>query len=200
MRSPRTATKSSPRSPQLEKARAQQRRPNTAKNSLINYFIFKKSACCIQIQCRQVASLFLYTESKCRGRSEAVSGALSSHPTLNSCESVLRMVVEITSMAKAPGSPPSRPWIKWPITSSPVEGDSLQCPHLKAGRGVGHLLRGEKGDPMRLVEPLLPSSCGNMGGGGEGCRVNTGWGPKPQRTQEHPERNWHFRDYFLSFK
>ena len=31
MRSPRTATKSSPRSPQLEKAHAQQRRPNTAK-------------------------------------------------------------------------------------------------------------------------------------------------------------------------
>ena len=32
MISPRTATKSSPRSPQLEKARAQQRRPNTAEN------------------------------------------------------------------------------------------------------------------------------------------------------------------------
>ena len=30
MRSPRTATKSSPRSPQLEKARAQQQRPNAA--------------------------------------------------------------------------------------------------------------------------------------------------------------------------
>ena len=33
MRSPCTATKSSPRSPQLEKARAQQQRPNTAKNT-----------------------------------------------------------------------------------------------------------------------------------------------------------------------
>ena len=33
MRSPHTATKSSPRSPQLEKARAQQRRPNAAKNN-----------------------------------------------------------------------------------------------------------------------------------------------------------------------
>ena len=32
MRSPRTATKGSPRLPQLEKARVQQRRPNTAKN------------------------------------------------------------------------------------------------------------------------------------------------------------------------
>ena len=32
MRSPCTATKSSPRSPQLEKARTQQRRPNAAKN------------------------------------------------------------------------------------------------------------------------------------------------------------------------
>ena len=32
MRSPRTATKSSPRSPQLEKARVQQQRPNAAKN------------------------------------------------------------------------------------------------------------------------------------------------------------------------
>ena len=31
VRSPRTAMKSSPRSPQLEKARAQQRRPNAAK-------------------------------------------------------------------------------------------------------------------------------------------------------------------------
>ena len=31
MRSPRTATKSSPRSPQLEKAHVQQRRPNAAK-------------------------------------------------------------------------------------------------------------------------------------------------------------------------
>ena len=33
MRSPRTTTKSSPRSPQLEKAQAQQRRPNAAKNN-----------------------------------------------------------------------------------------------------------------------------------------------------------------------
>ena len=32
MKSVRTATKSSPRSPQLEKARAQQQRPNAAKN------------------------------------------------------------------------------------------------------------------------------------------------------------------------
>ena len=32
MRGPRTAMKSGPRSPQLEKARVQQRRPNTAKN------------------------------------------------------------------------------------------------------------------------------------------------------------------------
>ena len=36
MRSPRTTTKSSPRSPQLEKDRAQQQRPNAAKNKLIN--------------------------------------------------------------------------------------------------------------------------------------------------------------------
>ena len=35
MRSPRTATKSSPCSPQLAKARVQQRRPNAAKNKLI---------------------------------------------------------------------------------------------------------------------------------------------------------------------
>ena len=39
-----TATKSSPRSPQLEKACAQQRRPNAAKNQLKNEFIFKKNA------------------------------------------------------------------------------------------------------------------------------------------------------------
>ena len=32
MGSPRTATKSSPHLPQLEKARVQQQRPNTAKN------------------------------------------------------------------------------------------------------------------------------------------------------------------------
>ena len=37
MRSLRTTTKSSPHSPQLEKARMQQQRPNTAKNNkLIN--------------------------------------------------------------------------------------------------------------------------------------------------------------------
>ena len=34
MRSPRTAPKSSPRSPQLEKARVQQQRPNAAKNKI----------------------------------------------------------------------------------------------------------------------------------------------------------------------
>ena len=34
MGSPRTATKSSPRSPQLEKAHAQQRKPNAAKNKI----------------------------------------------------------------------------------------------------------------------------------------------------------------------
>ena len=37
MRSLRTATKSSPHLPQLEKARVQQRRPNAAKNKLINF-------------------------------------------------------------------------------------------------------------------------------------------------------------------
>ena len=43
MRSPCTATKSSPRSPQLEKAHAQQWRPNTAKNKqIINKFLKKK--------------------------------------------------------------------------------------------------------------------------------------------------------------
>ena len=44
MRSPHTTTKSSPRSPQLEKARTQQQRPNTAKNKnkQINKFILKK--------------------------------------------------------------------------------------------------------------------------------------------------------------
>ena len=36
MRSPHTAMKSSPRSPQLEKAHAQQRRPNAAKNKINN--------------------------------------------------------------------------------------------------------------------------------------------------------------------
>ena len=36
VRGPRTAMKSGPRSPQLEKAFAQKRRPNTAKNKLIN--------------------------------------------------------------------------------------------------------------------------------------------------------------------
>ena len=42
-RSPRTATKSSPCSPKLEKARAQQRRPNAAKNK-INKIIKKKKS------------------------------------------------------------------------------------------------------------------------------------------------------------
>ena len=40
MRSPRTTTKSDLRWPQLEKACAQQRRPNTAKNK--KYIFFKK--------------------------------------------------------------------------------------------------------------------------------------------------------------
>ena len=40
MRSPRTTTKSSPRSPQLEKACVQQRRSNEAKNKYINLFIY----------------------------------------------------------------------------------------------------------------------------------------------------------------
>ena len=42
MRSPRTATKSSPCSLQLEKARGQQWRPNTAKNKYIHKFIKKR--------------------------------------------------------------------------------------------------------------------------------------------------------------
>ena len=37
MRSPRTATKSSPHSLQLEKAHAQQQRPDAAKNKYINF-------------------------------------------------------------------------------------------------------------------------------------------------------------------
>ena len=42
MRGPRTAMKSGPHSPQLEKALAQKWRPNTAKNKK-NKFIFKKN-------------------------------------------------------------------------------------------------------------------------------------------------------------
>ena len=42
MRSPRTTTKSSPGSPQLEKARVQQRRPNTAKNKTKQIYLKKK--------------------------------------------------------------------------------------------------------------------------------------------------------------
>ena len=37
MRSPRTTTKSSPRSPHLEKAHVQQQRPNATINKLINF-------------------------------------------------------------------------------------------------------------------------------------------------------------------
>ena len=42
VRGPRTAMKSGPRLPQLEKALAQKRRPNTAKNKLINSKELKK--------------------------------------------------------------------------------------------------------------------------------------------------------------
>ena len=42
MGSPRNTTKNSPHSPQLEKARAQQRGPNAAKDKLINLFIYFK--------------------------------------------------------------------------------------------------------------------------------------------------------------
>ena len=44
MRSPCTATKSSPRLPQLEKAHAQQRGPNAAKNNKYIYLFFQKEA------------------------------------------------------------------------------------------------------------------------------------------------------------
>ena len=43
MRGPRTAMKSGPRSPQLEKALTQKRRPNTAKYKIINKKKLKKS-------------------------------------------------------------------------------------------------------------------------------------------------------------
>ena len=42
MRSPLTAKKSGPHSPQLEKARVQQRKPNAAKNKLIKWINLKK--------------------------------------------------------------------------------------------------------------------------------------------------------------
>ena len=48
MRSPRTATKSSPRSPQLEKAHAQQRRPDAAKNKYVKKKK-KKGKCSLEL-------------------------------------------------------------------------------------------------------------------------------------------------------
>ena len=42
MRSPHTATKSSPRSPQLEEAQAQQQRPNAAKTKSVKINKFKE--------------------------------------------------------------------------------------------------------------------------------------------------------------
>ena len=42
---PAHPTKSSPLSPQLEKARAQQRRPNAAKNKMNKINIFKRRVC-----------------------------------------------------------------------------------------------------------------------------------------------------------
>ena len=44
VRGPCTAMKSGPCSPQLEKALAQKRRPNAAKNKLSNYFFLKKES------------------------------------------------------------------------------------------------------------------------------------------------------------
>ena len=44
MRNPRTATKSSPHSPQLEKSRAQQRRPNAAKKRKKKKFLLRNSS------------------------------------------------------------------------------------------------------------------------------------------------------------
>ena len=49
VRGPRTAMKSGPRSPQLQKALAQKRRPNTAKNKQINKFIKKKKKLKIEL-------------------------------------------------------------------------------------------------------------------------------------------------------
>ena len=50
VRGPRTAMKSGPRLPQLEKALAQKQRPNTAKNNKINKFFKKRKSSNFQLK------------------------------------------------------------------------------------------------------------------------------------------------------
>ena len=54
MRSLRTAGKSSPRSPQLEKARAQQQRPNAAKNKLKKINLWKEKSVMFEKKKREI--------------------------------------------------------------------------------------------------------------------------------------------------
>ena len=51
MRSPRTTTKSSPRLPELEKARVQKQRPNATKNKQIKFLKINKSTFLLRIYC-----------------------------------------------------------------------------------------------------------------------------------------------------
>ena len=83
MRSPRTTTESSPRSPQLEKARAQQRRPNAAKKKklLEEYYSSnnRKISKCNRIdssyaECKMHHSLHFYLKhSKFVGKEKYIS-------------------------------------------------------------------------------------------------------------------------------
>ena len=79
MRSQSTATESSPRSPQLEKAHAQQQRPNAAKTK-INKFLKNLRASlvaqwlriCLLIQGTRVRAL-VWEDPTCRGATRPVS-------------------------------------------------------------------------------------------------------------------------------
>ena len=100
MRSPHTATKSSPHSSQLEKARAQQRRPNAAKNK-INKLKKKEVTCCVSPICiHSFVQSFLHSplpSGMCQalwevltmiwGRREVHPGLRGSHRTSSWCVS-----------------------------------------------------------------------------------------------------------------
>ena len=62
---------SGPRLPQLEKALAQKRRPNTAKNKLINLKKKKKKRICLPMQGTRVQAL-VREDPTCRGATKPV--------------------------------------------------------------------------------------------------------------------------------
>ena len=184
MRSPCTATKSSPRSPQLEKACAQQQRPNTAKNK----FVLKSNI--LHHEHSKDKWCHHTTNSKDEwhhpdrdtGRSRPRSPSQENQPTTFKDETALGKPHNTGMRRKQSHTPGTARDSTWRVREAAALGPQPGPPSLQ------FLQREDKSPGLWVSPPRLPSRGSGYDRRRGGAYSYQGWDPARQ-SQQSPSRN-----------